>query len=351
MRKKWYLLLALYVISVVLLGSITTVKNVEAVDATLPVEAFSHDVEIRSGCDAYTDVATLTSSSPCAFHSTNLGWRRFDLKDVNVTQGWYYQFYINYYVESTTSTAGTIQVQPIQSLNDAFDVVSFNQVAQNEYIGGFVQPGDGAGYSYTYSIIVLSNETAENASIRLGGLAGVGNIFGHFANAGSGVYPDAHITISRLHAFRPINYSAQLSEILEAIEDISLSQAGMEQAVENGVENAQENEKEQIQDASDEAEEEADDAGAEAESNTQSLLQAGSSIIDVFRNAQPSDCLIRINMGNNRLDTGTVDLCNAPTEIRNIITTILTIPITIGVLHITHSLIMIYIDRIREEQE
>lgn len=265
---------------------------VSAVDATLPVEAFSHDVEIRSGCDAYTDVATLTSSSPCAFHSTNLGWRRFDLKDVNVTQGWYYQFYINYYVESTTSTAGTIQVQPIQSLNDAFDVVSFNQVAQNEYIGGFVQPGDGAGYSYTYSIIVLSNETAENASIRLGGLAGVGNIFGHFANAGSGVYPDAHITISRLHAFRPINYSAQLSEILEAIEDISLSQAGMEQAVENGVENAQENEKEQYEQQAEENEQEIDDASSAAESTGQSLLSILTQFLSVLTNAQATDCYL-----------------------------------------------------------
>lgn len=155
------------------------------------------------------------------------------------------------------------------------------------------------------------------------------------------------VDVMGMQLYRPrerLDYTDQLDDILNAIDGISTSTG-----VKEGMEEAMEDEKEQIQDASDDAEASADSAGDEAESETESLTEAVGDIINAIRTAQPTNCKITINTGHVNL--GEIDLCNAPENIRTLISNLLTIPITLAVLHIGYSIIMLYLNTIRKEQE
>lgn len=108
-------------------------------------------------------------------------------------------------------------------------------------------------------------------------------------------------------------------------------------------------EKQDLEDSQTDLSDEATDASGEAESNTTNLTTAIGQVIDAFRNAQPSDCNLTMNMGNFNL--GTVNMCNAPSQILTTINLFLGIPLTIAVLHIAYTTLTRYLNAIRKEQE
>lgn len=141
--------------------------------------------------------------------------------------------------------------------------------------------------------------------------------------------------------------SAQLNQIIDNTSDLINGQKNIYDATNNP--EWREEEREEMTNAQDGASDAASDATDEAEAQTQSLMASIVTIIDVFRNAQPSDCKIFFQYGN--FIPGTMDFCAVPDDIRNMISIIVAIPITIAVLHITYTLIMNYADKVREEQK
>lgn len=137
-----------------------------------------------------------------------------------------------------------------------------------------------------------------------------------------------------------------VGQTTDAINNLNLS---IEQSTEGGYQAVVDKEKEELEDAQTETESSADDASNEAETKTQSLLATIGDIIEVFRSAQPTNCLITLNTG--KFNAGTLDLCNAAPEMLATIRVILAIPITLAVLKVAYSIIMYYLTRIREEQE
>lgn len=142
------------------------------------------------------------------------------------------------------------------------------------------------------------------------------------------------------------------ADIYYDVEDIKELLEGLDTSIENAVNNPEyiQQEKEDLEDAESDAESSAEDASNDAETETQSLMQAIGSIIDVFRNAEPTNCKIPFNLGRG-FNGGEIDLCNAPNEVKTIIQTILAIPITLAVLHVAHSMLMLYLNTVREEQK
>ena len=122
-----------------------------------------------------------------------------------------------------------------------------------------------------------------------------------------------------------------------------------EESVSNALESQADKEKEEIQDASDDGEDAADDASSGAESATQNLTGAITDIVNVFRTAQPSNCKISLIRGN--FNTGELDLCAVPNQIKTMIQVFIAIPITLSVLRVAYSMVMFYLNRIRKEQE
>lgn len=140
-------------------------------------------------------------------------------------------------------------------------------------------------------------------------------------------------------------FQTRINRIVEYDPDTST-----EDAMNNAFENNRETEQEEIQNASDEAENGANEAGDGAEQATQSLLDTITSIIGAITTAQPTNCNISLNI-TGRFNAGNLNLCNAPNEIRNVISVFILVPLTLGVLHLAYSLISQYLDRIRKEQE
>lgn len=146
--------------------------------------------------------------------------------------------------------------------------------------------------------------------------------------------------------------TAQLETIIDLLGGINLNGlVAAEQATTNAVNNPEyiQQEKEDLEDSQTDLSDEADNASGEAESNTTNLTTAIGQVIDAFRNAQPSDCNLTMNMGNFNL--GTVNMCNAPSQILTTINLFLGIPLTIAVLHIAYTTLTRYLNAIRKEQE
>lgn len=119
--------------------------------------------------------------------------------------------------------------------------------------------------------------------------------------------------------------------------------------VEQAIENAREDEKEEYEDQQEDVEGGADDAGEEADSATSSLIDTAGNIIETIRDTPATNCVIRIQ--RTGFDTGNINLCNVPQQIRTLISTVITIPVTIAALHIAYSFVMTYLKFVRKEQE
>lgn len=120
--------------------------------------------------------------------------------------------------------------------------------------------------------------------------------------------------------------------------------------IESAIESARENEKEEYEQQQEEVDSGADDAGEEAEQATSNLINTASSIIEVIRDTPATNCNIRIQ--TNNFDTGNINLCDkVPQAVRTTISAIIVIPVTLGALHIAYSLVMLYLNTVRKEQE
>lgn len=119
--------------------------------------------------------------------------------------------------------------------------------------------------------------------------------------------------------------------------------------IESAIESAREDEKSEYEDQQEDVDGGADDAGEEAEEATSSLIDTGRSIIETIRDTPATNCVIRIKSG--AFDTGNMNLCNVPQQIRTVISTIITIPVTLAALHIAYSTVMLYLNTVRKEQE
>lgn len=127
------------------------------------------------------------------------------------------------------------------------------------------------------------------------------------------------------------------------------SEAQVQDAVENAERSHDEEQQEKYEDQQEDVDGGASDAGDEAEEATSSLIDTGKSIIETIRDTPATNCVIRIKSGG--FDTGNLNLCNVPQTIRTVISTIITIPVTLAALHIAYSVIMLYLNTVRKEQE
>lgn len=148
------------------------------------------------------------------------------------------------------------------------------------------------------------------------------------------------------------------NQITNAINDLEVTIEGqgggatpaqIQNAAETAIENARENEKEEYEEQQEDVNAGAEDAGAEAEEATSSLIDTASTIIGVIRDTAPTDCIIQIQI--RAFNTGSLNLCHVPQEIRNLISTVITIPITIAAIFIIYTFVTTYLDFIRKEQE
>lgn len=120
--------------------------------------------------------------------------------------------------------------------------------------------------------------------------------------------------------------------------------------IESAIESAREDEKEEYEQQQEEVDSGADDAGKEADQATSNLIDTASSIIEVIRDTPATNCNIRIQ--TNNFDTGNINLCDkVPQAVRTTISAIIVIPVTLGALHIAYSLVMLYLNTVRKEQE
>lgn len=119
--------------------------------------------------------------------------------------------------------------------------------------------------------------------------------------------------------------------------------------IESAIESAREDEKQEYEDQQENVDSGAENAGEEAEEATSTLIETSRGIIETIRDTPATNCVIRINTGN--FDTGNLNLCNVPQEIRTIISTVITIPLTLAALHIAYTTVMLYLNTVRKEQE
>lgn len=119
--------------------------------------------------------------------------------------------------------------------------------------------------------------------------------------------------------------------------------------IESAIESAREDEKKEYEEQQEDVDSGADEAGEEAEEATNTLIETGRTIIETIRDTPATNCVIRIRSG--AFDTGNLNLCNVPQQIRTVISTIITIPVTLAALHIAYSVVMLYLNTVRKEQE
>lgn len=135
---------------------------------------------------------------------------------------------------------------------------------------------------------------------------------------------------------------------LESVLPDSTSVGQIEQGVSDALENQSDSEREELEDTQNDAEDKANDSSDEAESETQSLREGISNIINLVRDTPASDCNIRINF---RIDTGVMNMCQIPDQFKTLIQTVTTIVGTIAVLNISYELLLLYVDSIRSFQD
>lgn len=93
----------------------------------------------------------------------------------------------------------------------------------------------------------------------------------------------------------------------------------------------------------------ANGAGEEATTATSNLIETTTSIITVIRDTPATNCNIRVQRG--AFDTGEINLCNVPSTIRTLISSVIVIPVTLAALHIAYELVIFYLYTVRKEQE
>lgn len=306
----WLLSFASICLAVCLFGS----QSVSAVDAVLPVTAFQGDVLVNGGCNFITDTGDHIQN-PCSFSSTNINWSGFDIRSVNVTEGWYYQFYFTVAIESPwAGSTPMIQLQPLASQNQNYSIVSVNQVSEQFSIGT-VDTTLPRGQSFTYSVIVRSNETVNDGTIRIRGVI-PGYIFKHLDPTHD--YASATMTISPLHAFKLLDYSADLYYIRQSIDYLAQNssvEGVIEQQEETNEKLEEQNERnrridEGLEDTRDQAQTDADSAQTDIDSQGTTLLQAFVDLVGAITNTSPTNCTINGNMGIGNFTLGTIDLCS-----------------------------------------
>lgn len=118
----------------------------------------------------------------------------------------------------------------------------------------------------------------------------------------------------------------------------------------NNINIEREEEKIEYEEQQEEVDSSANDAGEEADQATSNLIDTTSSIIQVIRDTPATNCNIRIQ--TNNFDTGNINLCDkVPQAVRTTISAIIVIPVTLGALHIAYSLVMLYLNTVRKEQD
>lgn len=148
---------------------------------------------------------------------------------------------------------------------------------------------------------------------------------------------------------RKINFNGLTEDDRQWLESVMPSGSSTAD-IESAIESAREDEKEEYEQQQEEVDSGADDAGEEADQATSNLIDTASSIIEVIRDTPATNCNIRIQ--TNNFDTGNINLCDkVPQAVRTTISAIIVIPVTLGALHIAYSLVMLYLNTVRKEQE
>lgn len=148
---------------------------------------------------------------------------------------------------------------------------------------------------------------------------------------------------------RKINFNGLTEDDRQWLKD-NMPSGGSTADIESAIENQREDEKEEYEQQQEEVDSGADDAGEEADQATSNLIDTASSIIEVIRDTPATNCNIRIQ--TNNFDTGNINLCDkVPQAVRTTISAIIVIPVTLGALHIAYSLVMLYLNTVRKEQE
>lgn len=161
------------------------------------------------------------------------------------------------------------------------------------------------------------------------------------------VNSNAQITIGYIDS-RTISWNGLTEDDREWLEEHM--PAGSSTAdIESAIEAAREDEKSEYENQQEDVDSGAEDAGEEAEEATSTLIETSRGIIETIRDTPATNCVIRINTGN--FDTGNLNLCNVPQEIRTVISSVITIPVTLAALHIAYTTVMLYLNTVRREQE
>lgn len=110
-------------------------------------------------------------------------------------------------------------------------------------------------------------------------------------------------------------------------------------------------ERQELEDTQDDAEESANSAGEDVENGTSSLTQTMGQVVNEIKNAQPTNCNITINPRAGQFEIGTINLCNAPANIRTMIETVVVVAVTLGVFRTCYSIFNQFMYYVRKEQE
>lgn len=143
-----------------------------------------------------------------------------------------------------------------------------------------------------------------------------------------------------------INYNIEdIIDILETMENEQLT----EEKIADVLQQSREEEKEEYQEQQEDVSDAGDTAGQQAQTTTSTFTQNVGNIVNAIIDQPATDCNIRIVRG--AFDTGTLNMCNVPQAMKTTIMMIITIPITLAVLASGYSLVMLYLNKVREEQE
>lgn len=305
----------LFSLFISLVVSLSTSLSVFAVDLTIDVVDYQGMVEPTGGCHLET-LTNQYNSNLCYFDFYETNVKRIDLLNMNVTDGWYYQFDVSVVSERLNNTydVSQIQLQPVKSLSDSWSIVSMEQVSDNQSMAG-VNLGYNA-ISATYRVIAKAHETTNISSLRFQGQWGNGTFLVRYPADTNGTFRTT-VVVGQPRAYRLKDYSAQLSDIKSAIDTMasSSSMSGViEQQEETNEKLDEQNERnrridEGLEETRDQADQDSQQATSDSESTGSTLLQAFIDMIGAITGASPSNCVINGNMGIGNFSLGNIDLC------------------------------------------
>lgn len=308
-----YLFCSLF-ISLVL--SLFSSVSVFAVDLSINVVDYQGTVKPSGGCHLET-LTNQYNSSNCYFDFNETNVKRVDLINLNVTDGWYYQFDMTVVSERLNNTydVSQIQIQPIDSLSSSWSIVSMEQVSDSQAMTG-VNLGYNA-ISATYRIIAKAHETTSVSSLRFQGTYGNHTFLVRYPADNNSSFRTT-VVIGQPRAYSLKDYSAQLNDIKNAINQMAQnsSMSGViEQQQETNEKLDEQNERnQQIDDGLEQAQSDgdtnADSATSDAQSTGTTLLQAFIDMVGAITGASPSNCVINGNMGIGNFTLGNIDLCD-----------------------------------------